>query len=209
MRGARQLFSGCSANRLLVCGGRRSAPAAAEANTPITTGESSWHCRARRQRQSARGLIALTRARRLLERHHGGGVPSSDMAPGAHKKVQGGGQSQDGGVLRGPNQPYWICSSCCDGRNWACRIQCRTCHTDATSKVSKAARAARKAATAPSPKAPQQRAPEGSRSNGPPHSKLAEDLRRKLAAQNENIKKISAAKSAEAGAEVEDGDRDM
>lgn len=131
------------------------------------------------------------------------------MVPGAQRRVQSGGQSQDGSVLRGPKQPYWICSSCCDDRNWACRIQCRTCHKDASSKVIKAARAAHKVATAPSPKAAPQRAPGGAWSNGPPQSKLVDDLRRKLAAQNEKIKKLSAAKAAEADAEVDDGDHDM
>ena len=35
--------------------------------------EPAWHRRERRERQSARGLIAVDRARALLAQHHGGG----------------------------------------------------------------------------------------------------------------------------------------
>ena len=37
----------------------------------LVTPEQAWHRRARRQRQAARGVLAVERARRLLSSHHG------------------------------------------------------------------------------------------------------------------------------------------
>ena len=52
----------------MVCSAGRSASADRRPE-----GELSWHRRARRDRQSARALLAVDRARRLLQHHHGGG----------------------------------------------------------------------------------------------------------------------------------------
>ena len=38
------------------------------------TADQAWHRRARRTRQAARAILAVERARRALERHHGGGM---------------------------------------------------------------------------------------------------------------------------------------
>jgi len=44
------------------------------AEDPLESGEASWHRRARRQRQSARAVLAIANARQLLAGHHGGGT---------------------------------------------------------------------------------------------------------------------------------------
>ncbi len=48
----------------------------------LITAEPSWHRRARRARQSARAVIAVTQARELLARHHGGGGPATADSSG-------------------------------------------------------------------------------------------------------------------------------
>ncbi len=49
---------------------------------PRSTAEPSWHRRARRARQHARAVVAVTQARDLLSRHHGGGGPAASPSAG-------------------------------------------------------------------------------------------------------------------------------
>ena len=75
------------------------------------TAEPAWHRRERRDRQAARGLLAVANAKALLRQHHGGG-------------------------MGGPRQKElrdWACRTCTDHsgrpyRNYAWREQCRLCH---------------------------------------------------------------------------------
>ena len=60
-------------------------------------GEPAWHRRARRDRQRARGVLAVARARQLLADHHGGG---------------GG-----GAMPHGSKRLYWVCP--CGKWTWA------------------------------------------------------------------------------------------
>ncbi len=71
----------------------------------FTTTESSWHRRARRQRQLARGVLAVDKARRVLLAHHGGG----------------GMQPQYGSL------PPWDCKVCGTENNWGFKRRCRAC----------------------------------------------------------------------------------
>ena len=59
----------------------------------------SWHRRARRHRQVARAILAVHRARRTLQDHHGGGAPKEDMA---------------GGTIRRP----WVACEKCRSKSW-------------------------------------------------------------------------------------------
>ena len=67
--------------------------------------------------------MAVDRARRLLQQHHGGGTSN------AMPQKDDGWKTWDGhpAVLRGPKAPFWICSTCTAEGNWACRICCREC----------------------------------------------------------------------------------
>ena len=85
-----------------------------------TSGEGSWHRRARRARQAARGTLAVRRAQLLLQRHHGGGG-------GAMPRDDGGGHFNQPAVLHGPKKPEWGCSKCGFAYNWASRLSCKEC----------------------------------------------------------------------------------
>ncbi len=100
--------------RLLVCGWRDRADAAAR-----TTSESSWHRRARRNRQAARGVIALARARNVLAAHHGGGMGGGGRGGGGGHGKGGGGVTRD---------EDWKCPVLtCGYYNFAHRKRCRIC----------------------------------------------------------------------------------
>ncbi len=84
--------------------------------------ESSWHRRARRARQAARGVLAIANARTLLAAHHGGG-----MAGGA-KGGKGGAHTCGDGAARDAAVRYedWRCSLC-SFRNYGWRPKCKRC----------------------------------------------------------------------------------
>ena len=64
--------------------------------------EASWHRRERRQRQAARGVLAVARAARLLQQHHGGGgMPDT----GGRGRSNGFGGASP--LLQGSRQPLW------------------------------------------------------------------------------------------------------
>ncbi len=61
------------------CPPRRRRPPRGRASCPrraFLSTESAWHRRARRQRQAARGIVAISKAYACLHGHHGGGMPS-------------------------------------------------------------------------------------------------------------------------------------
>ncbi len=92
-----------------------------------STADPSWHRRARRQRQAARALLAVGRARRILEQHHSGG--------GARRIETGGMAPAGSDVLLGARKPSWSCSLCQTPDNWACRIRCRRCWREAPARI--------------------------------------------------------------------------
>lgn len=134
------------------------------------TAEPAWHRRLRRERQHARGVLVLERARRSLAGHHGSTMPapppSSQQAPGKR-------------ILRGPRKPFWGCGGCGQDENWACRTACRDCGKGAPrSVVDKAREADKKAASVAKDQAPpSRRTPEA-------------DLARRLAAEERKRKEL-------------------
>ena len=105
------------------------------------TSEQSWHRRARRQRQAARGILALARANRVLANHHGGG-----MAPSKGSNVITG-KDDSMAVLPGRKTPHWCCSCGADG-NWASRLRCG-CSKAAPARIRLSAEKAAKEFAAP------------------------------------------------------------
>ncbi len=81
--------------------------------TTSTRAEPAWHRRARRDRQHARALLALDRARRVLQSHHGGGMGAG--------RDDGKGK----GKGKGPLFTDWVCE--CGYRNHGHRAECRVC----------------------------------------------------------------------------------
>ena len=87
------------------------------------TGEQSWHRRARRQRQAARGILAVARAERLLRSHHGGGMPPGTGRKACNDKKEA------------TPKDDWLCKTCTgkDGlpfRNKGFRMQCLVCKVE-------------------------------------------------------------------------------
>ncbi len=90
----------------------------------VSTTEAAWHRRARRQRQSARAILAVDRARRLLAAHHGGG--------GSHVHSLGGGGCGGARPIgmpngHGPGFTNWDCMVCGKEDNAGWRTRCRNC----------------------------------------------------------------------------------
>lgn len=92
------------------------------------TAEPAWHRRLRRQRQAARVLLAVQRARAQATSHHGygGGMATTQ-------------RTDD--VLPGPKRPCWGCP-CGEANNWASRLCCKGCAKQAPRRIAAAARAA-------------------------------------------------------------------
>jgi hypothetical protein len=90
------------------CGG--GAERAQAALDTAITAETAWHRRARRQRQQARAIIAVDRARRTIALHHGGG-----------------GSSNVSDLMASPLPP-WTCGICGIADNWGNKPRCRNCN---------------------------------------------------------------------------------
>jgi len=119
-QGSRDL---CSCNRIIETESHRG-------------GEPAWHRRGRRARASARVLVRLGAAAKLLGQHH-----SAQKAEMGYNVSQGGGGSGPG-QSAAPKYPVWGCR-CGEAANFAFRTHCRGCGAKGPDKAGRARPASR------------------------------------------------------------------
>ena len=166
------------------------------ASFSVVATEQSWHRRARRQRQAARGILAVERARDALARHHGGGMATRD-----------GNRNGNRDVLRGPKSPSWGCN-CGELGNWASRVRCRGCGVDAPARIRTAAQKAEQAAKI-TPNGSIQPPPRGAWAMGAPGNGRVLQLEarnKSLQAENKKLREASKGADAEAKEPARAGD---
>ncbi len=100
----------------------------------LASTEQSWHRRARRARQAARGVLAVAQARQVLARHHGGG-----QGPEMQQRYAKFLDDVPRGINLAKGLRPWSCN-CGQLDNWLCRSQCMRCGRDQPHHIAAAAR---------------------------------------------------------------------